>query len=230
MSLLYWDQKKKIKWATAIAVVFHLVGFAGMMWIDLPGFAAMTPANLILSLVLIYWTHENPDYTFLFFFFLAFTAGMFAEYLGVNKQLIFGHYQYEDVLGPKLGGVPWMIGVNWFMVIYSCGITVQTLWNLARKNNSTNRNEVELLVVILMGALLAMLFDWLMEPVAIKLGYWTWLAEEGIPSKNYWDWFFVSAFLMMAFKSMGFSKKNQFALHLLLIQILFFLLLRIFLQ
>ena len=30
------------------------------------------------------------------------------------------------------------------------------------------------LSVIIDGATLAVFFDWLMEPVAVKLGYWTW--------------------------------------------------------
>jgi putative membrane protein len=77
-----------------------------------------------------------------------------------------------------------------------------------------------------LGALLATLFDWLMEPVAVRLGYWTWMTAE-IPFKNYQDWFLVSAFLLFFFFKFNFPKKNQFALHLLLIQTLFFLILRI---
>jgi putative membrane protein len=91
------------------------------------------------------------------------------------------------------------------------------------------RENVGLWAVIIDGALLAMMFDWLMEPVAIKLGYWTWLTDGGIPTKNYWDWFFVSAFLMIFFRLLKFHKNNQFALHLLLIQTLFFISLRILL-
>ena len=233
MNLINISQRKKIIWATVIAIIFHLVGFVGILWIDLPGFVAMTPVNLILCFLLIVWTQDKPDFPFFFFSLVAFTTGIFTEYVGVNKQLIFGHYQYENALGLKMGGVPWIIGINWFMVIYCCGITVHTLLNqfLNSRNikSLSQRSTLVFIAVIFFGALLAMMFDWLMEPVAIRLGYWTWLTDGGIPLKNYWDWFFVSAFLMIVFRLLDFSKKNQFALHLLLIQVLFFLLLRILL-
>jgi len=233
MSILYWGQEKKIKWAVVIAIIFHAIGLIGILWIDRKGFAEMTPMNLLLSVGLIFWTQEKINRSFFVFLLISFCTGMLAEYLGVNYQILFGHYQYETALGLKVGGVPWVIGLNWFMVIYCCGIVVQIIlnavWNKLRNPSVPERDNVGFLAVIIDGALLAMAFDWLMEPVAVKLGYWTWLTSEGIPAKNYWDWFFVSAFLMLFFRFLKFSKKNQFALHLLLIQILFFVSLRILL-
>ena len=233
MNLVHWPQEKKIKWAVTIALIFHVVGFTGILWIDKAGFAEMTPMNLLLSVLLLIWTQHEWNLRFFLFAFIAFITGIVTEYLGVNYQLLFGHYRYEHALGPKIGGVPWMIGMNWFMVIYCCGITTQMLlnflWNRMKEKEMPLRENVGLWAVIIDGALLAMMFDWLMEPVAIKLGYWTWLTDGGIPTKNYWDWFFVSAFLMIFFRLLKFPKKNQFALHLLLIQTLFFISLRILL-
>jgi putative membrane protein len=234
MNLIHWPQYKKIKWAVSIALVFHLVGFAGILWIDQPGFVEMTPMNLMLSVLLLVWTQHEINFNFFLFATIAFITGIVTEYLGVNYQLLFGHYRYEHALGLKIGGVPLMIGMNWFMVIYCCGMTTEILLNVI-SNRFTNlslpsNKPLLFFSVIIDGAFLAMFFDWLMEPVAIKLGYWTWLADGGIPTKNYWDWFFVSAFLMIFFRLLNFPKKNQFALHLLLIQTLFFLSLRILLS
>ena len=90
----------------------------------------------------------------------------------------------------------------------------------------TNK-KVKVLSVILDGALLAVLFDWLMEPVAVKLGYWIW--EGDIPFYNYFCWFVISSLLLWIFDKSRFEKRNKFAVHLLLIQSMFFLLLRTFL-
>jgi len=233
MSIISWEQEKKVRWAVVISLIFHAVGFIGIVWIDQPGFIAMTPANLLLSLVLIVWTHGRLNFPFFIFMLMSFQVGFFTEYLGVNHQLLFGHYRYEEALGIKVYGVPLMIGVNWFMIVYCCGITVQYLlnmiWNLLKRNDAPDRFNVGYWSVIIDGALLAMFFDWLMEPVAIKLGYWTWLTDGGIPVKNYWDWFFVSAFLLWVFRQLDIPRQNQFAVHLLWIQTLFFLSLRFFL-
>jgi putative membrane protein len=233
MNILRWEQEIKIKWAAIIAIIFHAVGLIGILWIDPKGFADMTPMNLLLSVALIFWTQEKINIPFIIFLAVSFCTGLLTEYLGVNYQILFGHYRYETALGPKIGGVPWVIGLNWFMVIYCCGIMIKTILNMIwiklGYQQISERDNLGFLSIIINGALLAMLFDTLMEPVAIRLGYWTWLTPDGIPAKNYWDWFFVSLFLMVFFRLLRFSKKNQFALHLLLIQVFFFLFLRILL-
>jgi putative membrane protein len=71
-------------------------------------------------------------------------------------------------------------------------------------------------------------FDWLMEPVAIKLNYWSWTSAD-VPVYNYICWFIVSLLLLLVFHFASFEKQNKFAVNLLLIQAMFFLLLRTFL-
>ena len=86
------------------------------------------------------------------------------------------------------------------------------------------------LSVIVDGATLAVFFDWLMEPVAVKLGYWAWNGDGSIPMFNYLCWFIVSLLLLAVFHFAKFNKQNKFAVNLLLIQLMFFLLLRTFLK
>ena len=79
--------------------------------------------------------------------------------------------------------------------------------------------------LVLDGALLTVFFDWVMEPVAVKLGFWQW--EGGvIPFFNYLCWFLISAALLLLFRYLRFDKTNHFAVHLFIIQLLFFLTLR----
>jgi putative membrane protein len=83
--------------------------------------------------------------------------------------------------------------------------------------------------VIVDGACLAVFFDWLMEPVAVKLGFWIWKGDGAIPFYNYICWLMISLLLLSIFNFAGFRKENKFAVNLLLIQALFFLILRTFL-
>jgi putative membrane protein len=88
------------------------------------------------------------------------------------------------------------------------------------------RTRLTQLSIVVDGALLATVFDWIMEPVAVKLGFWTWLGTGEIPLWNYVCWFGISALLMAVFQACSFPKRNLFAVHLLIIQTLFFLILR----
>jgi putative membrane protein len=94
---------------------------------------------------------------------------------------------------------------------------------------TTPRPFLKTMSVIVDGATLAVVFDWLMEPVAIHLGYWSWGGTGEIPIFNYACWFIFSMLFLLVFHFCSFDKQNKFALHLLLIQIMFFSLLRTFL-
>ena len=78
--------------------------------------------------------------------------------------------------------------------------------------------------VIIGGATIATCFDFILEPVAVKLHFWSWNNGQ-IPLFNYICWFTISTVLLgvkMYFKAIRF---NVFATSLLIIQALFFLML-----
>ncbi|MDB5203145.1 MAG: carotenoid biosynthesis protein [Ferruginibacter sp.] len=218
--------------ATAIALLFHLIGLIGILFIDQALFAKLTPLNLLLMVALLVYTQPRPHKHFLVLLILCFFMGIFVEMIGTKTGLLFGDYAYGQELGFKLEGVPLIIGVNWFIVIYCCGISIHTLLDniIRRLSEETGRDPmpVKALSVIVDGAILAVFFDWLLEPVAMKLGYWQW-AHDRIPFFNYACWFGVSMIFLVVFYYAPFSRQNKFAVNLLLIQAMFFLLLRTFL-
>ena len=101
----------------------------------------------------------------------------------------------------------------------------------AKLSEQTGRpsKTIKALSVVVDGATLAVFFDWIMEPVAVKLGYWQWLGDGEIPLYNYICWFIISMMLLFVFHRLPLDKENKFAVNLLLIQAMFFLLLRTFL-
>lgn len=224
------QQYSKQQIATSIAVLFHCIGLAGILFYDAALFASLTPMNLLLSASLLVYTQKEKNNHFLLFASICFVVGYVVEYLGVNHQLLFGDYRYLSAMGFQWNNVPVVIGVNWFIMMYCCGISIQHflnfMWNKLKDENQPRRRNVGFFAVIIDGALLATFFDWLMEPVAVKLGYWQWLGDGSIPVFNYVCWFVISALLMFLFRILSFSKQNQFAVNLLLIQFMFFLVLR----
>jgi putative membrane protein len=182
---------------------------------------------------LILYTNRPLQPKLLLFFFIIFCSGILVEMIGTKTGWLFGKYAYGQVLGAGIMNVPFIIGINWCMIIYCCGVSTHMLMSSliqklpdAKKETSSFLNKWS---VIIDGALLALLFDWLMEPVAIQLGYWHWLKDGTIPLYNYFCWFIISMIFLFIFQQFNINKTNKFVVHLLLIQSMFFLLLRTFL-
>lgn len=224
----------KYQVATSIAVLFHAIGIIGMLFFDEKFFIESTAINLLLMFALLVWTQNEKNSHFLIFFLAVFLLGLAAEISGVNTGAVFGDYTYGDVLGYKIKGVPVIIGINWFLIIYCCGISIHTLLMKAIKRISfdtgTKPMALKALSVIIDGATLAVFFDWVMEPVAVKLHYWQWGGDGTPPMYNYLCWFLISLPLLGIFHFAKFDKQNKFAVNLLLIQLMFFLLLRTFMK
>lgn len=224
----------KYQIATAIALCFHLIGLTGILFFNQAFFIQSTPFNLLLSFALLVWTQQTKNTAFLLFVAAVFLIGYFSEVAGVNTGLLFGDYSYGKVLGFQLLQVPLLIAFNWFIIIYCCGISTQSLLLKVINRVASDTKEPPLILkaisVIVDGATLAVVFDWLMEPVAMKLGFWVWHGDGSIPLYNYICWFVISMLLLTIFHLCGFDKGNRFAVNLLLIQALFFLILRTFLK
>jgi putative membrane protein len=225
--LLMQFSKQQI--ATAIALAFHISGVIAIGIFRSPLFISLTPLNLLVCAVLILWTQEKINAGFLGFCTAAFLLGFGSEWVGVNTAIIFGEYTYGDLLGPKWQGVPYLIGIQWMVVIYCAGISMAMLHEkLVKKQQAADQELPKGWVALSMiadAALIALLFDWIMEPVAMDLGYWTWTKGE-VPWLNYATWWGVSALIMVFFHFLPFKKHNLFAVHLLMMQGMFFLLLR----
>ena len=225
--------KQKTNIALFIAVLFHVSGAIGILFTSYKEwFISNTPLNLLLMAALLLFTQREKNISYYFFIVLCFVTGMLTEAIGVNTGNLFGDYQYGEVLGKKVFGVPLLIGINWFVIMFCAGTIVQQLseWIFAKMSPETQpSSKVKLFSFITDAAMLATFFDWIMEPPAQQLGYWKWLPNGEIPVYNYLCWFLISAALLTVFRFLKFDKHNQFAVHLFIIQLLFFWVLQTFL-
>jgi putative membrane protein len=194
----------------------YLAGMIAVRGLGYQEFLYLTPFNLLLTLGLLVWNHEPRSRGLWQFILLAYLTGYFIEVAGVNTGAIFGVYQYGEVLGWKLWGAPLLIGVNWVLVVYT-GNEVLNRW----------LGDRPLLVRTALGALIPVALDWLIEPVAIQYGMWQW--EAGTPPlQNYLAWYAVSLFLSGAYQYwIGGALRNRAAPLILVLQILFFIILRV---
>ncbi len=217
----------RTRFATILAIAMHLAGVLGILFGMQDLFGKLTPFNLLVMFGLLIWTLPQRSPKLLLFLVLASFTGFICEMIGVKTGALFGDYIYGDILGWKINGVPVLISVNWFIVIYGSGmLAVQLRQFIASRFPFKNAVYSKLLglSIIIDGALIATLFDWVMEPAAVKLGFWSW--EGGhIPLLNYTSWFLISMALLLIFSRLK-LKPHIFAVNLLLIQTVFFLIVR----
>lgn len=174
----------------------------------------LTPYILLsMGVIVLILTGVLKSKQIVFWFVITYMYTLILEITGVKTGLIFGEYSYGDVLGFKLFGVPLIIGFNWLFVIagaYSVSCFI-----------SSNK-----FIIILSTALLSVVFDILLEPVAVKLGYWKW-SNGIIPYQNYAAWFLISASATAGLVYLNnknyLIKNNEMFVHYFAAQLIFFL-------
>jgi putative membrane protein len=213
-----------------LALLFHGTGVLGILFTPYKDwFVSSTPLVLLFMFFLLANTQLKAIKNFLLSFAIAFVISMGTEIIGVNTGLLFGQYQYGPVLGPKILGVPWLIGLNWFVIVYCSGsFLVHSLELMKSKFNIRVTATSSTAMIVLGGAAMATFFDFILEPVAVKLNFWTWNNGD-IPLYNYLCWFLVSAVLLRINLQLKQVNAYVFASSLLIIQAVFFLMLHLFL-
>ena len=213
-----------------LALLFHGTGVLGILFTPYKDwFVSSTPLVLLFMFFLLANTQLKAIKNFLLSFAIAFVISMGTEIIGVNTGLLFGQYQYGPVLGPKILGVPWLIGLNWFVIVYCSGsFMIHSLELMKSKFNIRVTATSSTAMIVLGGAAMATFFDFILEPVAVKLNFWTWNYGD-IPLYNYLCWFLVSAVLLRINLQLKQVNAHVFASSLLIIQAVFFLMLHLFL-
>lgn len=174
----------------------------------------LTPFTLLLiglTIILYFVLYEDRKFLLWAALTYIFTAGV--EIAGVKTGMIFGTYQYGDVLGAKILDVPLIIGFNW-MIIISGTIYI------------AKRFYCRVLPASLLAAALAVAFDILLEPVALKLNYWSW-HNSIIPVQNYIAWFLIAFIAALAYRKLKVRVRTKLLQHYFFIQLFFFLVLNL---
>lgn len=205
------NHKRVLIVAAVLLSAFYVVGFIGLS--DPLGeryseFLSLTPLNLVMTTAVLLGFHRGWSLSFVISALLVMLTGFFMEVAGVHTGLVFGEYAYGKTLGWKLIDVPLTIGLNWFLLVYLIAVVLDRLrdpW-----------------VFALAGALMMTVLDVLIEPVAIRLDFWSW-SGNSIPLQNYIAWYLLSLVLFRFFRWRHERVENAMAPVVLAIQYLFFI-------
>lgn len=197
-----------------IFIFYYLVGVIGLSIPDSrPLFITLMPFSLLMSFGLLLLYHQNWKVMHMVVFASIALGGYLVEVAGVLTGEVFGDYTYGRALGFKVFDTPLMIGINWIMLVYCFYTLLEGLrwpWSLR----------------VLFGAVLMVVYDIIMEPVAIKLDMWSWGGGR-IPIQNYVAWFIISLVFMLVMQAAGVKTANRFASWLIAVQTGFFLVLNV---
>lgn len=197
-------------------VIVYCVGMFGILLPIHPDFVLLTPLNLLVSLGIILAFHPAWNIRFVSSLFFVFLLGFGIEVVGVQTGQIFGEYSYGKTLGFQLFETPLMIGINWLLLVYGTSCIVGRF------------EKMNLFLRASIAATLMTILDFIIEPVAIKLDFWSWEHIE-IPLQNYLAWWGISFVMLLLFLKLNGRIVNKIAEVIFWTLTVFFILLRLFL-
>ncbi len=106
---------------------------------------------------------------------------LFIEYTGLVTGWPYGEFVYTGNLGYKLFGIlPWTVGLSWAPLVIGSVVMVYSI---------TNKNILR----IILPVLILVVFDLLLDPVAVNLGMWSYVhggVYYNVPVQNFLGWAF----------------------------------------
>jgi putative membrane protein len=195
-------------WAIAIIWLFHITAIVGIGIGYEEWFISKTPFNLLISSILLFWVYPINSSKKTIAFGLFWIGGMLAEWIGVHYGVLFGEYSYGANFGPKLDGVPFLIGITWALLTF---ITSSIAAYLVTKKSTQ----------IILAASLMVLLDFFMEHSAPRFDFWSF--EGAIaPIKNYVTWFIIAILFQSIVQLFKIKGDLTFSINLYVAQLVFF--------
>jgi putative membrane protein len=208
--------KKNSHYIVFVLGIFYLVGII-IHLLPVTQHLALSltePQLLLVNSALLGWlVYQQRSTRFIFWFLFAFVFSVSLEMIGVKTGLIFGEYYYGDTMNLKILRVPVVIGLNWVILI----LGGYALARLLSKG----------IVAVLLSGIIVVLFDFVMEPVAMILDYWQWEGNS-IPLQNYVAWFLITIILVSILYFYKITINSIILKGYFIIQFVFFLTLRFF--
>lgn len=170
------------EWRFALVMVFLFAsGFAAHITPPLRHLTSYTADIFLLGIngTLLWFIYQsNRDKRLWLWFGSTYLFTFLVEAAGVATGAIFGEYTYGQGLKWQWLGVPFVIALNWTLLILAVNDLVMRWF----------RSSVAISVAV--GICIAV-YDWFIEPVAIALDYWTWADGPEVPLQNYLAWAMV---------------------------------------
>ncbi|MBN1429052.1 MAG: carotenoid biosynthesis protein [Anaerolineae bacterium] len=137
------------------------------------------------------------------FFVLSAVISWLFEQVGVATGLVYGPYHYTDVLGPKLGHVPLLIPIAWFMMIYPSHVIANLIGT--GKPAGVGGSLIRMAWLSTLGAMTMTAWDVLMDPGMSNPPLQSWVWEQGgpyfgVPLQNFVGWLLTTFTVYLAYR------------------------------
>ena len=198
-------------------VTFFLIAFVYLSavrvllspWIQLPpdvmgglfaGTLALVCFSLFHALYALGWRHT------LVFFLLSLVISWIQEQIGVTGGGVFGlfgAYHYSDLLGMKLGEVPILIPLCWFMMIYPSYVLANFIVD-DRPTGSQGR-LAKIVWLSFLSAMIMTAWDLVIDPILSGSAFHAWTWEQGgpyfgVPLQNYAGWVVTTFMIYLPYR------------------------------
>ncbi len=178
------------------SLVAPLLGLPAPGGVALPTLALMF-FSLFHACYALGWRHM------LAFFAISAVVSWGFEQVGVATGAIYGPYHYTDVLGSKLGHVPLLIPIAWFMMIYPSYVIANLL--VAGRPLATGARLSRLTWLALVGSLVMTAWDLSVDVILSGPGAQAWIWHDGgpyfgIPVQNFAGWVLTTFTVYMFYR------------------------------
>lgn len=192
-----------------IFIRFYLVGLLlYMIPCSRELFVSITSLSLFLTTTAVLVFHRDWSLRVIAWFVFIVLSSFVLEMQGVGSGEIFGQYGYERGLAPMINHTPVIIGLNWLFLVYA-------------SNNIVSRFESKAWMRIVLGSMLMVMYDLILEWVAPYMSMWSF--EGGYPPiQNFLVWFAAALVYHTGFELLGIKSNNPSARFLFWLQMLFF--------
>ena len=177
---------RAVSWLFFVGIMYLILTEAVSPWLKLPNLGNIGFTLVFVLFALTHcWALEGGVRTGMFFAVSAVVSYTMEE-VGVRTGLIYGPYHYSDMLGAKLGHVPVLIPLAWFMMIYPSWMVARAI--LRGVDQSSVPGNVARAIV---AACVMTAWDTVMDPGMAAAGNWVWEkggSYFGVPVQNYFGW------------------------------------------
>ena len=135
------------------------------------------------------------------FLIITIIASLLLEIIGSKTGYVFGgkyHYNNDNTPGFMLFGIPVLIPIAWFGIIYMCINFCSYVTNV----RFPFENSINYFFIIL-TAIFVMLLDLVLDPLAVDEKRWNWELPGiyyGIPILNFFGWLLVPLLILFIFQ------------------------------
>ena len=203
------ENKKVMYLGIFIVWLFHVSAIIGMSVGDSEWFLSKTTINLLVALFFLILCYPILSEKSIKVAGFVFMTGMVVEWIGVHNDGLFGSYYYGNNLGPKIYGVPLLIGVNWLTLTFITSAMVM---------KKLGNKWLEIAV----ASVLMLFLDFFIEVSAPPFDFWIWPEGEA-PLRNFIAWFCIAFVLHYVVQKANIKWNSVFSWQVYLAQLVFFM-------